>query len=61
MKTTKEGTPVLQAGFDIGGTNIAAGIVDEDANLVLKRSIPFPAGEPYQVAVEALAQLLTEM
>lgn len=52
---------MLQAGFDIGGTNIAAGIVDEDANLVLKRSIPFPAGEPYQVAVEALAQLLTEM
>ena len=31
-------------GLDVGGTNLAAGIVDENCNLLHKESIPAGAG-----------------
>ncbi len=52
---------MVQAGFDIGGTNIAVGIVDEDAKIILKRSIVFPTGQPYQDTVKKMAELLAQM
>lgn len=34
-------------GFDIGGTNIAAGLIDDDGNLIRKQSFPFPADRDF--------------
>ena len=33
-------------GLDVGGTNLTAGIVDEDFNIIAKESIPAEAGRP---------------
>jgi len=35
---------MFQIGFDIGGTNIAAGVVDDSLNILAKADIPFPKG-----------------
>lgn len=52
---------MLQAGFDIGGTSIKAGIVDDDHRILARRSVPFPLGEPYQNMVGIMAGLVHEM
>jgi len=49
---------LLQVGFDIGGTNIAVGVVDDDMRIVARRSVPFPTGEPYEKTVAAMASLV---
>lgn len=36
---------MLYLGYDIGGTNIAAGILDEEDRLIVKDSLPFPRGK----------------
>ena len=35
----------MRVGYDIGGTNIAAGILDEQNRLIRKASSPFPRGQ----------------
>ena len=35
---------MLRFGYDIGGTNIAAGLLDENNRLVVKDSVRFPRG-----------------
>lgn len=43
-------------GIDLGGTNIAVGVVDENLRVVAKRSVPTQANCPYQQVVEDMAK-----
>lgn len=55
---------MFSIGIDIGGTNIAGGVVSSDTALVCKRSVPFPgANNPYASigACQGLIQALLEM
>ncbi len=48
----------LQLGFDIGGTNIAAGLVDEKYAIVSRMTRPFPRGAHTDLAsVETIADM----
>ena len=44
-------------GIDLGGTNIAAGIVSEDGKIVKKASIPTPSMDDYVVVAKAMLEL----
>ena len=46
-----------RVGIDLGGTNIAAGIVDESGKIIKKMSVPTPSGESYCVVVKEMAEL----
>mgnify|MGYP002624960228 CR=1 FL=1 len=48
---------MLRFGYDIGGTNIAAGILDENKHLIEKGSMPFPRGR----GTEAVIGVCTEL
>ncbi|MGI6732274.1 MAG: ROK family protein [Anaerovoracaceae bacterium] len=52
---------MYRVGFDIGGTNIKAGIVGEDLKILSHRNIPFPTGESYKKVVALLAELVKDM
>ncbi len=52
---------MLQVGFDVGGTKIAVGIVDDDMHIASRRSVPFPTGEPYLHTVALMAALVEDM
>ena len=45
----------MYIGIDLGGTNIATGIVDEDGNILHKLSIPTGASRHYTKIVETMA------
>ena len=47
-------------GIDLGGTNIAVGIVDEKGNIVKKDSTPTPSAD-YKVVVAAMAELAKKL
>ena len=49
---------MLQVGFDIGGTNIAAGVVDDEMRIVARRSVPFPTGKPYAHAIGLMKDIV---
>ena len=38
---------MTKIGFDIGGTNIAAGLVNDDGTLLKKGSLPFPQDKDF--------------
>lgn len=44
-------------GIDLGGTNIAVGVVDEEARLLRKMSAPTPKNVPCGQLAEAIADL----
>jgi len=48
----------IRVGIDLGGTNIAAGIVDSDGRIVCKGSAPTPKGAAYTEVVSAMAELV---
>ena len=48
---------MLRFGFDIGGTNIAAGLVDEDGRLIAKNSVRFPRGQGTDAVIAACTGL----
>ena len=48
---------MLRFGFDIGGTNIAAGLVNEENRLIAKNSVKFPRGEGTDAVIEACVWL----
>ena len=48
-------------GIDLGGTNIAAGIVDENYNIVKKASTPTNAGRPADVITADIAALCKKL
>ena len=48
-------------GIDLGGTNIAVGIVDEAGNIVKKASTPTPSDVDYTIVVAAMAELAKKL
>ncbi len=44
-------------GYDIGGTNIAAGLIDENNRLIAKNSVRFPRGQGTDAVIEACVGL----
>lgn len=48
----------MYIGIDLGGTNIAAGIVDENGRLVAKASVPTGAQREYTEIVRDMAELV---
>ena len=44
-------------GIDLGGTNIAAGLVDEESRLLAKTSVPTHAQRPWREIVKDMAAL----
>ncbi len=48
---------MVRIGYDIGGTNIAAGILDEQDRLILKKSMRFPRGKGTAAVIEVCASL----
>lgn len=48
-------------GIDLGGTNIAAGIVDKDLNLIAKTSTPTLVGRPTDEIVADMAMLCKKL
>ncbi len=48
---------MLRFGYDIGGTNIAAGIIDENNRLIAKDSVRFPRGEGTEAVITACVNL----
>ncbi len=47
-------------GIDLGGTNIAVGLVDEHLSIVCKESTPTPATDPYAIA-DTMATLCNKL
>lgn len=43
-------------GIDLGGTNIAAGVVSEEGQLICKTSLPTGAGRPAEAIVADMAR-----
>ena len=52
---------MLRFGFDIGGTNIAAGILNENNRLIEKGSVKFPRGCGTDAVIAACAQLFCKL
>ena len=48
---------MLRFGFDIGGTNIAAGMLDDDNRLIEKGSVRFPRGCGTEAVITECANL----
>ena len=48
---------MLYVGIDLGGTNIAAGLVDENGTLIAKKSIPTGAHRPAEEVIKDMAQV----
>ena len=48
---------MLRFGYDIGGTNIAAGVIDENNRLIAKDSVKFPRGEGTEAVIAACEAL----
>ncbi len=46
---------MYRIGFDIGGTNLKLGIVDEHVQIVAESSISFPKGENFSRTIEIMA------
>lgn len=51
----------MYIGIDLGGTNIAAGIVDKDGNILAKSSVPTPCMDDYTIIVKAMLKLSKEL
>jgi glucokinase len=48
---------MYRVGIDLGGTNIAAGLVNMDGNIVYKDSVPTQRERPYQEIIKDMAML----
>ena len=52
---------MYRIGYDIGGTNIAAGILDEDNRLIAKSSRKFPRGSGVDSVIDVCRQLYCDL
>lgn len=52
---------MYRAGIDLGGTNIKAGIVDEDQKILVEDSVPTRVERPYQEIIKDMAELVKEL
>lgn len=48
----------MRIGIDLGGTNIAAGLVDEDMNILCQMSLPTRSVRPYTEIIDDMALLV---
>lgn len=48
-------------GVDLGGTNIAVGLVDENSNLILQKSMPTKSERGYQLVIKDIINLINEV
>jgi glucokinase len=53
-------SPLLAVGIDIGGTKIAAGVVDPDGQVLTRREVPTPVSDR-QVLVDAISGLARDL
>ncbi len=51
----------MRVGIDLGGTNIAIGLVNDEGQIVLKKSIPTRGERPWQEVVRDMANLVLEL
>ena len=49
---------MYRAGIDLGGTNIKAGIVDEQQHIIAEASVPTNVERPYQDIIRDMAELV---
>lgn len=52
---------MLHVGFDIGGTNIKAGLVDDELNILTESNKPFPRGAENKVAIDIMEEMIFDM
>ena len=52
---------MYQIGFDVGGSKIAGGVVDDGLKILARRSIPFPKGEDYREVASRMAGMVREL
>ena len=45
-------------GVDLGGTNIVVGIVDEDCNIIYKKSVKTRGELPFEIVVRNIGELI---
>ena len=46
---------MYQIGFDIGGTNLKVGVVDDNLEIAAHKNIAFPKGETYENVAALMA------
>lgn len=51
----------MRIGIDLGGTNIAAAIVDEDKKILVKKSIPTLGTRPFEEVAHDMGQLAVDL
>lgn len=51
----------MRIGIDLGGTNIAAGLVDEDMHIVCKSSLPTNSKRPYTDIIKDMGTLVFDL
>lgn len=51
----------MYIGVDVGGTNIAIGIVDEAGKIIHKDEIPTGVGRPFEVIIKDMADLISKV
>lgn len=59
--TESGGTNMYRIGVDLGGTNIAVGLVNEEKKIVVKKSLPTGAERPAEEIVKDIATLCREV
>ncbi len=52
---------MYQVGFDIGGTNLKVGVVDDNTTIVARRNVSFPKGETYQNIASIMAEQVNSL
>nr|HMM32911.1 ROK family protein [Clostridia bacterium] len=52
---------MFRIGFDVGGTNIAAGLVNESLDIVQHKSVPFPNGKGGEYTASVIARIVREL
>lgn len=51
---------MYRIGIDLGGTNMKAGIVDENHKIVIQDSIPTRVEHPYKEIIRDMAELVKD-
>lgn len=51
----------MQLGFDVGGSNIALGAVDDNFKIIERVSLPFPTGEHYENITAIMASMARDV
>jgi glucokinase len=52
---------MYQIGFDVGGTNLKVGAVDDNMQIAASRNVAFPKGETYETITALMAEQVREL